>query len=225
MQVLKEEIRNSILQAAFDIFSSVGFKVATMNQIAERAGVAKSNLYRYYQSKNEIFRAVADMAMEDIRQSIMGSLTDCFYLPNDEGNSIRKQLNVNPNNDRRVEFRQDPPTFYIRRIFPILYSKRKQMLLFVKMNDSLGRREYVAEITEILDSLFSLSQNLDMPDGFSRVISNSLISNICFIFNEYETEEDLFAQFCAIINYHSYGISHFSKNENKKKEKNNEEEK
>ncbi len=215
MQVLKEEIRQNILSAALDIFSSVGYEAATMKQIAESAGIAKSNLYRYYQSKSEIFHAVADIAMKEIRRSIMGSLTDCFALPKTDADRIRAQLQITQNKDKSNEIWKDPRKFYIEVIFPILYSKRKQILLILKLNDSMGRREYVTEITGILEYLFSLSQNLDMPDGFSRVMANSLISNVIYIFSEYETKEELSEYFTAIIQYHSCGVKFFS---NKKEE-------
>lgn len=210
MQILKEEIRENILSAALDIFSTVGYENATMNQIAKNAGVAKSNLYRYYQSKSDIFHVLADSAMEEIQQSIMGALTDCFDLSNEDSKNIRKQLDVVENESLNEEFWKDPSTYYIKRIYPILLNKRKQILLFLKLDDSMGRNKYVAEITKILEHLFSLSQNLDMPNGFSKVMANSLICNICYIFNEFETEEEIFTQFCATIYYHAFGVNYFA---------------
>lgn len=52
----KKEIRKEkIYQAAFDLFNERGYIDVSFNQIALKAGFAKSNLYRYYSSKEEIF--------------------------------------------------------------------------------------------------------------------------------------------------------------------------
>jgi TetR/AcrR family transcriptional regulator len=47
-----------ILQAAEQVFSRAGYAGATMAEIAERAGIPKSNLHYYFGTKREIYRAV-----------------------------------------------------------------------------------------------------------------------------------------------------------------------
>ncbi|MFL6714840.1 MAG: TetR/AcrR family transcriptional regulator [Burkholderiaceae bacterium] len=47
-----------ILQAAEQVFARAGFAGATMAEIAERAGIPKSNLHYYFGTKREIYRAV-----------------------------------------------------------------------------------------------------------------------------------------------------------------------
>jgi len=211
MQVQKEEVRQNILSAALDIFSSIGYDAATMNQIAIKAGVGKSNLYRYYASKSDLFRALAEEAMEDIHQELMAYLANCFALTEADAEIISRELKVKAPLISNEEFWRDPPSFYINYIYPILYSRRKQILMILKSGDSMGRKEYVAEITEILEQLFTLSQHLDMPEGFSKVMANALISNICYIFCEFETEKEMYEQFCAAMYYHSLGVNYFAK--------------
>jgi AcrR family transcriptional regulator len=57
-QVLKDEVRERICAAALEVFAERGYTGATMTTIAERAGVATANLYRYYPGKGELFDAV-----------------------------------------------------------------------------------------------------------------------------------------------------------------------
>jgi AcrR family transcriptional regulator len=52
--------RDTILNAAADIFSQSGYASATMQQIAERCGVSKSLLYHYYTSKDAILFDLLD---------------------------------------------------------------------------------------------------------------------------------------------------------------------
>ncbi len=48
----------AILDAALDIFSQYGFRGATLDQIAERAGLSKPNLLYYFPSKEAIYVAL-----------------------------------------------------------------------------------------------------------------------------------------------------------------------
>jgi AcrR family transcriptional regulator len=54
-QVLKPEIRTRILSAGLEVFASQGYLGATMNAIAEQAGLGAASLYRYFPSKAELF--------------------------------------------------------------------------------------------------------------------------------------------------------------------------
>ncbi|MDO9018969.1 MAG: helix-turn-helix domain-containing protein [Myxococcales bacterium] len=57
-QVLKDEVRARILEAALEVMAAHGFARATMGAIAERAGVGTASLYRYYSGKEELLDAV-----------------------------------------------------------------------------------------------------------------------------------------------------------------------
>jgi AcrR family transcriptional regulator len=60
----KEERRTAIMEAAADLFLGLDFAKVSLNGIARKAGLAKSNLYRYFESKEEIFLHlyIADVA-------------------------------------------------------------------------------------------------------------------------------------------------------------------
>jgi AcrR family transcriptional regulator len=52
-----EETRNAIFLAALELFRERGFEAATMQEVAVRAGVAKSAAYYYFDSKDAIVAA------------------------------------------------------------------------------------------------------------------------------------------------------------------------
>ncbi|MBC7254392.1 MAG: TetR/AcrR family transcriptional regulator [Actinobacteria bacterium] len=54
----KLEHRQSILRGAEELFSVKGYRETTMQEIAERAGVAKGTLYLYFRSKEELYLTV-----------------------------------------------------------------------------------------------------------------------------------------------------------------------
>lgn len=50
--------REAVLDAGLEIFSLVGLHGASLDQIAERAGLSKTNLLYYFPSKDELYLAV-----------------------------------------------------------------------------------------------------------------------------------------------------------------------
>lgn len=55
----KEQRRRDILAAASDLFETHGFDGVSLNAIAREAGLAKSNVYRYFEGREGIFLALA----------------------------------------------------------------------------------------------------------------------------------------------------------------------
>ena len=51
----KNERKEAIYQAAFTLFKNNGYDKVSFNAIAVEAGFTKSNMYRYFSSKDEIF--------------------------------------------------------------------------------------------------------------------------------------------------------------------------
>jgi TetR/AcrR family transcriptional regulator len=59
---IQREKQETILEAALDVFSREGFRGATIDQIAEAAGMSKPNLLYYFPRKEEIYkRLLAEM--------------------------------------------------------------------------------------------------------------------------------------------------------------------
>lgn len=55
---IQRKNREAILEAALDVFSAQGFRGATVDQIAEVAGLSKPNLLYYFASKEEVHRTL-----------------------------------------------------------------------------------------------------------------------------------------------------------------------
>ena len=65
-----EIIKNEILLQAQKLFQQYGLKKTTMDEIAIACGKAKSTLYHYFISKNEVFDAVVEMEVLNLRQHV-----------------------------------------------------------------------------------------------------------------------------------------------------------
>jgi AcrR family transcriptional regulator len=72
MQVLKEDIRNNILQASRAEFLERGFKGTSMRRIAQTSGVPLSSIYSYYRSKDEILNVILAPMIEQLEIFIRG---------------------------------------------------------------------------------------------------------------------------------------------------------
>ena len=66
---IQKKNRAAILAAGLDVFSQYGFRGATLDQIADAAGLSKPNLLYYFPSK------------EDIHQQLLSGLLDTWLDP------------------------------------------------------------------------------------------------------------------------------------------------
>ena len=77
---IQTEKRELILEAALDIFSTHGYRGATIDQIAEAAAMSKPNLLYYFKGK------------EDIHETLMQRLLDTWLAPLKELDDIGDPL-------------------------------------------------------------------------------------------------------------------------------------
>ena len=54
----KSKKRAAILEGAIDVFIEMGYELASMDQIADTAGVSKRTVYNHFGSKEQLFQAV-----------------------------------------------------------------------------------------------------------------------------------------------------------------------
>ncbi|MBK8082553.1 MAG: TetR family transcriptional regulator C-terminal domain-containing protein [Devosia sp.] len=73
---IQREKQDVILEAALDVFSREGFRGATIDQIAEAAGMSKPNLLYYFPRKEEIYKR------------LMTSMLDVWLTPLRELDSV-----------------------------------------------------------------------------------------------------------------------------------------
>src|SRR5215470_19271528 len=79
----KEARPGEIVEVALEVFAEKGFAAAKLDDIARRAGISKATLYLYFETKEEIFRAVARAAVASLLQALEGQ-AEGFDMPFDE---------------------------------------------------------------------------------------------------------------------------------------------
>lgn len=172
MQVLKDEVRNSIHHAALIEFQEKGFKNASMRSIAERGGMTVGNLYRYFASKEDLFYAVISPAYHKIIE-------------------LTQEPFDNMDNPKEV---QQFFEHLADRIMTINHEHRRELLILI--DGSIGTRfeHAIEEITllvekKIRDQVFTKLKEKGIhiqDDFFARVLSVSLIEGMKVILKYYE---------------------------------------
>jgi AcrR family transcriptional regulator len=77
----KELVRTRILESAHRVFSQKGYREATMDEIAEGLGLSKPALYRYYKSKEELFREILGLFIQATAKALRGSFKNSRFDP------------------------------------------------------------------------------------------------------------------------------------------------
>ena len=95
---IQEENEERILNAALEVFSTYGFRGATVDQIATLAGMTKPNLLYYFRRKQDIYRAV-------LRRTLEMWLTPLEELSGDGDPAAEISAYI----DRKLEMSRDSP--------------------------------------------------------------------------------------------------------------------
>jgi AcrR family transcriptional regulator len=61
--------RDKILDAAMEVFAQTGYRRASMDQVAEAAGLSRQAVYHYFKSKAELFRASVEALHEGAHEA------------------------------------------------------------------------------------------------------------------------------------------------------------
>jgi len=70
MQNSEKDVKEMIIEAARGIFARFGFSKTTMDEIAKAAYKAKSSIYHYFKSKEEIFREIVVKESRTLKEEI-----------------------------------------------------------------------------------------------------------------------------------------------------------
>jgi AcrR family transcriptional regulator len=65
----RQDAKERVLEAAMEVFSQKGFHPATMDEIAEKAGVGKGTLYRHFETKEKLFAELVRLRLEELEKN------------------------------------------------------------------------------------------------------------------------------------------------------------
>ena len=131
-QTLKQEIKDKILRSALDGFLENGFRSTSMQEIAERAGIAAGNIYNYFRNKEEVFSTLIAPVLAEVKAIFGGDLADIASM------SLMERLHI-------AQRKMDT---FIR----IYQTNRRVFVLLFEKSDSTKFETTKAEVIESLAS-------------------------------------------------------------------------
>ena len=155
----QERRRIELLEVATTLFSEQGFASADVQEIADRAGVGKGTVYRYFPSKEELFLSAVDLGMRRLRQSVDSSVSEITDPLKRIAEGIRAYLTFFDEHPEVVElliherahFRdRQKPTYFVHRDANI---KRWQVLFQSLMEAGVIRQLPIERVTNLVSDL------------------------------------------------------------------------
>ncbi len=184
MQVQKDHIRNNILESALEEFSSKGFRNATMSSIANCCKISKSNLYRYFTSKEDICHELLKLPSLEIRNT-MRVLTGTKLL-------------VYSNDEIALKMTEA--------LFPVMLKFRKEILIILSPDapeEGVILKEMVEQ--ELMKN-FNAFDSQRTPEGFAEALVKMLMAGIESILMSHISDENMKEQIYSLLRYHVRGV-------------------
>ena len=100
---LRERRCEQILVAAAKLFAEHGYSETDTQVLADRLGVGKGTLYRYFPTKRELFLAAADRVMRQLRQTVDDSMAGVADPLDGIARAVRAYLDFFANHPEFVE--------------------------------------------------------------------------------------------------------------------------
>lgn len=173
MQKLKESIREDILVAAAKHFRNYGFAQASLRHIAKEANISAGNVYRYFDNKDTLFKAVIyepalkfqsiltleayshDHPQQAFTMLVQGFSQTIFSLIQENKDALFVMLN----HPKTVQQIQDQLFVFLNRLAlryvdPVNLASQSQLLLVKMLSSSIFHGVYYAiershEVSEV----------------------------------------------------------------------------
>ena len=180
-QKLKDESRQAIIQSAKEEFLEKGYKNASMRNIAKKANMTVGNLYRYFQSKEDINRMIVGETLKEINDIIRNITSDSVSMETRVFN-IKADVNelsdvMNQLADRLVD----------------VYQKHKIEFNILMMNSGVNKEliEWFSKaINSLIDQHFPIEGFSNEKTILSRSYAISIFAGMREIFRRTTIEKD-----------------------------------
>lgn len=185
MQILKDEIRNKILNVAENIFYQNGFRDTTTRSIANEVGISVSNLYLYYKNKEAIFYGVTDGFYE-------------YFV-----NGFKTFVNYH---DKNNEINID-----ISHVFQkIIKANQKKFVIIADKSRGTKHERFKEQIVSILNNHMKSQVNKDLIEDelIIYILAKNFIEGIIEIAKNYKDDVWLEKSINTLVLYHMNGMKH-----------------
>ena len=170
----------SITAASAQVLQQYGYKSATTNRIAERAGVSVGTLYQYFNNKDEIFDAMIAEEADHYLCAIEASIPKA-EVPTKLAIKMLLEAGYSHNHlvlGMRVVMRNLPSTVYTYRSREIRQALHKLVVRFLELREPLTRTKDLAQTADVMiamcEGLTFLGRVDRQPEELVTILSEAL---------------------------------------------------
>lgn len=156
---LPQERPSQIIDAAIKVFSEKGFRAATMEEVANAAGITKGTIYLYFDSKTDLFVA----AVRSYLQDVLDLLPRIQYEPGTDPEVLTVDLGT--------RFLEVLMSEKVTRVIPLVIAEYRNIpeLKEIYFKEIVSKSEFhVAELIE-------MGKNLGVVNDVDPMIATRLI--------------------------------------------------
>jgi AcrR family transcriptional regulator len=195
MQILKDEVKNNIIEAAVKEFSLLGYEKASMRNIAKAAGISVSNTYNYYHNKNQLFESIIEPVFSRLKDILKQSFQQS--MKSGAGNNLQSFIDGMVKPLIQLDARQ-------RQLLVILVEKSAGTK-YEKSRDEMVNllRMHLAEATRKPGNAMLTEET---PAYILSIIADNYINGLFRILKDFRSPEWAEANMRTLLTYHLNGI-------------------
>lgn len=187
MQVLKEEVRERILDAAVQVFYEKDFRSAKLQDIARLADVSVSLLYSYFKNKEKLFESVVSSAPFDF-------------------NRIARE-------EEAIIANTPSERYQIAAEGPLLNMLAHHKLLVILIDKSQGtayehaKDDFVESIERHIRYMVNERTSLRYPDLLAHVLASNFVESLMEVARHYSNEDEARNMLALIAQCYYEGVN------------------
>jgi AcrR family transcriptional regulator len=198
MQFQKDDIKEKIIAAARETFLKHGFGKASMREIAMKASISTSNMYNYFENKEELFYAITDPVFH--------------HLTNLRKEVFEYKARKDFNNEN---FMQQFTEFVPKTMFEMIRKYRKELLLIMDCSKGTKYEQLKKMVAGMMENNFTENiiskekKNLLQDSFLMHILAMNLIEGILEITRNYKNDEWAKSNIESLMKYHIRGMVQF----------------
>ena len=187
----KIDVKEKIVDAALATFSKNGYDRTRMDDIAEAANVSKGTLYLYFKNKEELFYAISERNIRELKEQLSTLLTKSEDLISSAENFYENfRSNTSGTNVEKVFFEIIAESSRNLKLRRMLYEQRIKMLdvvtTYLDLQQEKGLIRKNSNTKTIASGLISLYNGLSLSKilGINETLNKQTwINTVRAIFN------------------------------------------
>ncbi|MCI5773136.1 MAG: TetR/AcrR family transcriptional regulator [Erysipelotrichaceae bacterium] len=180
-QILKDSVRNQIVQSAIQEIYANGLKKLSMRNIAKNANMTVGNLYRYFASKDALVASIVEPIINKIDQAIKNASNDKIHFLDVQSCAISaKDVNEAIEN--------------LANELIAIYDENPLVMKIIMKNEIVSQRITLWLVT-LMSTLNNSWEGQAKDESYYYMLATSIIAGISYAFGNIEDREQLAVNF------------------------------